>query len=111
MVLHVAVISGSRADYGPLRPLLLGLAADVRIQLSTLVCAVGDADEADRQLAAVTDDGLDVAAAIRAAGPGRAAMPMAVPANPLPMVALAIAAWPKCAWLRKYRLARWQRHS
>ena len=80
MVLHVAVISGSRADYGPLRPLLLGLAADVRIQLSTLVCAVGDADEADRQLAAVADDGLDVAAAIRAAGPDRAAMPMAVQA-------------------------------
>ena len=80
MVLHVAVISGSRADYGPLRPLLLGLAADGRTRLSTLVCAVGDADEADRQLAAVADDGLDVAAAIRAAGPGRAAMPMAVQA-------------------------------
>ena len=80
MVLHVAVISGSRADYGPLRPLLLGLAADGRIRLSTLMCAVGDADEADRQLAAVADDGLDVAASIRAAGPGRAAMPMAVQA-------------------------------
>ena len=80
MVLHVAVISGSRADYGPLRPLLLGLAADDRMRLSTLVCAVGDADEADRQLAAVADDGLDVAASIRAAGPGRAAMPMAVQA-------------------------------
>lgn len=77
MILHVAVISGSRADYGPLRPLLRGLAADGRIRLSTLVCAVGDADEADRQLAAVIDDRLDVAAVIRADGPRRATMPMA----------------------------------
>ena len=76
MVLHVAVISGSRADYGPLRPLLLGFAADSRIRLSTLVCAVGDADEADRQLTAVADDGLDVAASILAAGPRHGAMPM-----------------------------------
>ena len=81
MVLHVAVISGSRADYGPLRPLLRGLAADERMRLSTLVCAVGGADEADHQLSAVADDGLEVAAAIRAAGPTRAAMPMAVQAS------------------------------
>ena len=80
MVLHVAVVSGSRADYGPLRPLLLGLAADARTRLSILVCAVGDADEADRQTAAVTDDGLHVVAVIRAAGPRRAAMPMAAQA-------------------------------
>lgn len=80
MVLHVAVVSGSRADYGPLRPLLLGLAADNRKQLSVIVCAVGCSDEAGRLLAAVADDGLDVAAAIRAAGPGKVVTPVATQA-------------------------------
>jgi UDP-hydrolysing UDP-N-acetyl-D-glucosamine 2-epimerase len=66
MVRHVAAVSGSRADFGPLRPLLRGLAEDPRFRLSTVVCAVGAADEADRQLAAFAEAGLDVDAIVRA---------------------------------------------
>ena len=65
MALHVAVVSGSRADFGPLRPLLRGLAADSRMQLSTVVCAVGDPAEADRQVAAFLEAGLPVTAEVR----------------------------------------------
>lgn len=64
-MLHVAVVTGSRADYGPLRPLLRQLAADGGFRLSLVVCAVGAAAEADRQVAAVEDDGLSAARVIR----------------------------------------------
>ena len=65
MVRHVAAVSGSRADFGPLRPLLRGLADDGRFRLSTVVCAVGAVDEADRQLAAFTEAGLGVDEIVR----------------------------------------------
>lgn len=71
MALKVAVVSGSRADYGPLRPLIRGLRAEPRIALSNVVCAVSDTSEADRQLAAFNLDGLEIAAVIRAVDPGR----------------------------------------
>ncbi len=63
--LHVAVISGSRADFGPLRPLLVGLRGDPRLHLSTIVCAVGATDEAERQIASFLDAGLEVTASVR----------------------------------------------
>ncbi len=66
MALHVAVVSGSRADFGPLRPLLTGLRDDPRMRLSTVVCAVAAPEEADRQLAAFVDSALAVAAVVRA---------------------------------------------
>jgi UDP-hydrolysing UDP-N-acetyl-D-glucosamine 2-epimerase len=65
MARHVAAVSGSRADFGPLHPLLRGLAGDARFRLSTVVCAVGAADEADRQLAAFAEAGLGVDAIVR----------------------------------------------
>ena len=79
MTLHVAVVSGSRADFGPLRPLLKGLRDDGRFRLSTVVCAVAAADEADRQLAAFTEAGLPVDAVVtspRAFGDAAGPLPM-----------------------------------
>jgi UDP-hydrolysing UDP-N-acetyl-D-glucosamine 2-epimerase len=55
VTLHVAVTSGSRADFGPLGPLLTGLRDDERFRLSTLVCAVAGAEEAERQVAALAE--------------------------------------------------------
>ena len=60
MSLHVTAISGSRADLGPLRPLLRGLARDHRFALSTVVCAVGSPEEAGQRLAAFEEAGLPV---------------------------------------------------
>lgn len=80
MVLHVAVVSGSRADYGPLRPLLRGLRADARTRLSTVVCAVGDPAEARRQLAAFSDDGFDVSATVAPEDAVEGSRPMTVQA-------------------------------
>jgi UDP-hydrolysing UDP-N-acetyl-D-glucosamine 2-epimerase len=68
VVLHVAVVSGSRADFGPLRPLLMGLRDDPRLRLSTIVCAVAASDEAERQIAAFLDSGLEVTASVRSDG-------------------------------------------
>lgn len=64
MTLHVAVVSGSRADFGPLQPLIRGLRDDDRVRLSTIVCAVALAEEADRQVAAFADAGLPVDAVV-----------------------------------------------
>ena len=72
MALHVAVVSGSRADFGPLRPLLRGLATDPRLRLSTVVCAVGEPAEADRQVAAFVEADLPVSAEVRRSGSGSA---------------------------------------
>lgn len=68
MALHVAVVSGSRADFGPLRPLLRGLRDDSRMRLSTVVCAVTSPAEAERQLAAFADAGLPVTATVGPSG-------------------------------------------
>jgi UDP-hydrolysing UDP-N-acetyl-D-glucosamine 2-epimerase len=65
-MLHVAVVTGSRADYGPLRPLLLALQRDTRFEFSLIVCAVGGRAEGDRQLDAVEEDGLPPAEVVRA---------------------------------------------
>jgi UDP-hydrolysing UDP-N-acetyl-D-glucosamine 2-epimerase len=67
MSLHVAVISGSRADFGPLRPLLRGLHDDPRFRLSTVLCAVSSPDEPARQRAAFEDVGIAVTATVTAA--------------------------------------------
>jgi UDP-hydrolysing UDP-N-acetyl-D-glucosamine 2-epimerase len=64
MTLHVAVTSGSRADFGPLGPLLIGLRDDDRFRLSTLVCAVAGTDEAERQVAAFAEAGVQVDALV-----------------------------------------------
>ncbi len=64
MTLHVAVVSGSRADFGPLRPLLVGLRDDPRMHLSTIVCAVAASDEADRQIASFLESALEVTASV-----------------------------------------------
>jgi UDP-hydrolysing UDP-N-acetyl-D-glucosamine 2-epimerase len=64
MTLHVAVTSGSRADFGPLGPLLVGLRDDDRFQLSTIVCAVAGAEEAERQVAAFAEAGVPVDALV-----------------------------------------------
>ena len=64
MTLHVAVASGSRADFGPLGPLLVGLRDDDRFRLSTLVCAVAGADEAGRQVSAFADAEIPVDALV-----------------------------------------------
>ena len=79
MALHVAVVSGSRADFGPLQPLMAGLRDDDRFRLSTIVCAVAGADEADRQAVAFRAAGLpvDVFVTVREPGDGRP--------GPLPM--------------------------
>lgn len=66
MALSVAAVSGSRADFGPLRPLLIGLRDDKRMHLSTIVCAVGSAEEAGRQLVAFEDSSLSVDVTITA---------------------------------------------
>jgi len=63
---HVCVVSGSRADFGPLRPLVTAIAEDPRLRLTTLVCAVGGQEETARQLAAFTDVGLEVDAVVEA---------------------------------------------
>ncbi len=65
MALHVAVVSGSRADFGPLRPLLMGLRDDRRMRLSTIVCAVAASDEAERQISSFVDSGLEITASVR----------------------------------------------
>ena len=83
MTLHVAVVSGSRADFGPLQPLLTGLRDDVRIRLSTIVCAVAAEEEADRQVAAFSEAGLPVDAIVTSprVSPGYAGpLPMATQA-------------------------------
>ena len=79
MPLHVAVVSGSRADFGPLQPLIAGIQADERLRLSLIVCAVADPDEAQRQMAAVADAGWTIDEAITTGGI----------AEPLPMTAQA----------------------
>ncbi len=79
MGLHVAVVSGSRADFGPLRPLIVGMRDEPRIRLSTIVCAVAAHDEAERQVAALTSAGLTPDAVVTADEPG----------PPLPMAAQA----------------------
>lgn len=76
MPLHVAVVSGSRADFGPLLPLLVGLRDDERMRLSAVLCAVGDPAEAERQVAAFADAGIAVAAQVLAV-PGAAVASMA----------------------------------
>jgi UDP-hydrolysing UDP-N-acetyl-D-glucosamine 2-epimerase len=63
---HVSVVSGSRADFGPLRPLLAAIAEDSRLRLTTLVCAVGGPEESGRQVAAFADAGLEVDAVVEA---------------------------------------------
>ena len=72
MALHVVVVSGSRADFGPLRPLLMGLRDDPRMRLSNVVCAVASSDEAERQIAAFLDSGLEVTASVRSEADGAA---------------------------------------
>jgi UDP-hydrolysing UDP-N-acetyl-D-glucosamine 2-epimerase len=67
MSLHVAVISGSRADFGPLRPLLRGLHDDPRFRLSTVLCAVSSPHEPARQRAAFEDVGIAVTATVTGA--------------------------------------------
>ncbi len=79
MGLHVAVVSGSRADFGPLQPLLVGMRDEPRIQLSTIVCAVAARDEAERQVAAMARVGLAPDAIVASDEPG----------PPLPMAAQA----------------------
>jgi len=64
MPLHVAVVSGSRADFGPLRPLMHGLAADARMRLSTLVCTVGERADAEHQIVAFEEAGLPITSVI-----------------------------------------------
>ena len=66
MTLHVAAVSGSRADFGPLQPLLAGLLEDGRFRLSTILCAVAAADEAERQRAAFVEAGLLIDVAVTA---------------------------------------------
>ena len=66
MTLHVAAVSGSRADFGPLQPLLAGLRDDDRFRLSTILCAVAAADEAERQRAAFVEAGLPIDVAVTA---------------------------------------------
>ena len=79
MVLHVAAVSGSRADFGPLRPLLEGLRDDPRTRLSTVVCAVGAAAEAERQVEAFALAGIElterVLPSVAAEGGTSASMP------------------------------------
>jgi UDP-hydrolysing UDP-N-acetyl-D-glucosamine 2-epimerase len=58
VVPHVAVVSGSRADFGPLLPLLAGLRDDPRLRLSTVACAVGEEAEAERQVEAFARGGI-----------------------------------------------------
>lgn len=62
--LRVAVVTGSRADHGPLRPLLRGLRDDPRFQL--LVVATGGHLDPRQggSLAVITADGVDVDAVV-----------------------------------------------
>jgi UDP-hydrolysing UDP-N-acetyl-D-glucosamine 2-epimerase len=62
--LHVAAVSGSRADFGPLRPLLVALDDDPRFVLSSIVCAVAGEVEARRQVEAFAASGLGTAAVV-----------------------------------------------
>ena len=66
MTLHVAALSGSRADFGPLQPLIAGLRDDGRFRLSTIMCAVAAGDEAERQRACFADAGLPIDATVTA---------------------------------------------
>lgn len=66
MTLHVATVSGSRADFGPLQPLLAGLRDDARFRLSTIMCAVATSEEAERQRAAFPQAGLTIDVAVTA---------------------------------------------
>jgi UDP-hydrolysing UDP-N-acetyl-D-glucosamine 2-epimerase len=56
--LHIAAVTGSRADFGPLQPLLVGMRDEPRIRLSTIVSAVAARDEAEGQVTAMTRVGL-----------------------------------------------------
>lgn len=64
MSLHVAAVSGSRADFGPLRPLLIALDADPRFVLSNVVCAVAGDEEVGRQVEAFAANGLATATVV-----------------------------------------------
>ncbi len=66
MSLHVAVVSGSRADFGPLRPLLHGLDGDPRFRLSTVLCAVSSLDDLARQRAEFEHARVEVTATVAA---------------------------------------------
>lgn len=73
MTLHVATVSGSRADFGPLWPFLEGLRNDGRFRLSAIMCAVAAAEEADRQRAAFAEAGVPIDMAVTALAASAAA--------------------------------------
>jgi UDP-hydrolysing UDP-N-acetyl-D-glucosamine 2-epimerase len=64
VTLRVSVVSGSRADFGPLQPLMTALRDDNRFQFTTIVCAVAGAEETERQLRAFAEVRLPVGAAV-----------------------------------------------
>ena len=70
--MRVAVVTGSRADYGLLRPTLAALAADERFELRLLVSAMHLDPAYGDSLAEIEADGHVVSARVPAGGPVRA---------------------------------------
>jgi UDP-hydrolysing UDP-N-acetyl-D-glucosamine 2-epimerase len=70
--MRVAVVTGSRADYGLLRPTLAALEADERFELRLLVSAMHLNPAHGDSLAEIEADGHVVAARVPAGGPVRA---------------------------------------
>jgi UDP-hydrolysing UDP-N-acetyl-D-glucosamine 2-epimerase len=71
---RVAVVTGSRADYGLLRPTIAALHADPRFEVSLLVCAMHLSARFGRTVEEIERDGFPIAARIETApeddGPG-----------------------------------------
>jgi UDP-N-acetylglucosamine 2-epimerase (non-hydrolysing) len=61
---RVAVVTGSRADYGLLRPTIAALHADPRFEVSLLVCSMHLSARFGRTVEAIERDGFPIAARI-----------------------------------------------
>lgn len=67
--MKVAVVSGSRADYGLLRPTIKALRADSRFELALLVTAMHLQDRHGRTVEEIQDDGVPITARVPAGEP------------------------------------------
>jgi UDP-hydrolysing UDP-N-acetyl-D-glucosamine 2-epimerase len=61
---NVAVVTGSRADYGLLRPTLAALAGDARFDLQLVVAAMHLSEEFGTTVREIVDDGFPIAARV-----------------------------------------------
>lgn len=64
---RVAVVTGTRADYGLLRPSIAALDADPRFELALVACAMHLSDAFGATVGAIEEDGFTVAARVETA--------------------------------------------